>query len=176
MRAYTKKIMESNPYSAPATTPQGSSDFSSAGAVSAAAVQQLAATKPWVRFMSVITFVCAGFMLIAAAGMVMMGSMGAMSKGGAAFPFTGVMGFGIAVIYAALSLIYIFPGVKLWKYANAIGMLIQSGREGDLVAALNHQRSFWKFVGILVLSMLVLYLVIIVFVTVGGVAAASRSR
>lgn len=165
--------MEPNPYSAPATSPYGATNLGGAAAVSAAALQQLAATKPWVRFISVITFIGAGFLLIGALAMVAMGSMGALSKSGGA-AFTGAMGFGIAALYAVLSIIYIFPGVKLWKYASSIARLMQSGRDEDLVAALNQQRSFWKFVGILMILFIAIYLIVIVVALImGGVAAAS---
>ena len=169
--------MENNPY----TAPVGSSHEISTGSgtiVPSAAVEQLAATKPWVRFMSVITFVCAGFMLLIGAFMAVAGGAGmfaAASKGGASPVLAGSMGTIIAIIYAVLALVYIFPGLKLWKYASAIGRLIQSGSEEDLVAALNQQRSFWKFVGILVLSMLVLYVVIIIAgAAFAGFAAAAK--
>ena len=165
--------MEPNPYSTPATNPYGASNLATADAVSAAAVQQLAATKPWVRFMSVLTFIGAGFMLVAAVAMVGMGSMGAFAKSGAGAAFTGAMGFGMAAVYAVLSIIYIFPGIKLWKFASAIARLMQSGRDEDLVAALNQQRSFWKFVGILMLAILAIYLIVIAVAIIGGVAAAN---
>ena len=126
--------------------PHGTSILGVSGTVSAAAVEQLAATKPWVRFISVLTFIGAGFMLIAAVGMVMMGMMGGSGKipgNPANHLFSGAMGFGLAALYALWSIIYIFPGVKLWKYADSIAQLINSGRNDDLVAALNQQRSFW---------------------------------
>ena len=170
--------MHTDPYSTPSANPQVTPSLAGPGTVSAAAVQQLAATKPWVRFISVLTFIGAGFMLIAAAGMALVGMVGGiagsrMPAGQANNPFTGAMGVGLAVLYAALSIIYIFPGIKLWKYASAIGMLIQTGRNEDLVAALNQQRSFWKFVGILMISIMVIYVfAIIAIAVVAGVAAA----
>ena len=158
--------METSPYSTPAANPYGSAGDASTNMVSTAAIQQLTATKPWVRFISVITFIGAGLMVVFAILMFIMGSVGTMSKSGAASPFTGAMGFGMAVLYAVLSIIYIFPGVKLWKYASLIAILMQTGRDEDLVAALNQQRSFWKFVGILIIAVFVLY----VFVIIGAIA------
>jgi hypothetical protein len=170
--------MNTDPYTTPAANPHVTPLPASTGTVSAAAVEQLAATKPWVRFMSVITFIGAGFMLVAAAGMVMISMLGGlagsrMPASQVNNPLSGAMGLGIAALYAVLSIVYIFPGVKLWKYAGSIAMLIQSGRDEDLVAALNQQRSFWKFVGILVLIMLVIYFIAIIGVAVfAGITAA----
>lgn len=169
--------METNPYSTPAANPHGGSNVGG-GPVSAAAVQALAATKPWVRFMSVMVFIGAAFMVLAAIAMGVAAMSGTMMKssGGAANPFTGPLGLVLIAVYVVLAIVYIFPGVKLWKYASSIAMLIQTGRDEDLVAALNQQRSFWKFMGVLVLVMLVLYVVLIV---AGGVFAgisAARMR
>ena len=165
--------MENNPYSSPVNHPQTGLEFGNSNTVSVAVIEQLAATKPWVRLMSVITFIGAAFMLLGAAGMLLVGGMGAMSRKPSAAVLSGAMGFGIAAIYATLALVYIFPGVKLWKYASAIGSLMHSGTEVDLVAALNQQRSFWKFVGIIVLAIIVLYVfIIIAFVLFGSLAAA----
>jgi len=171
-------VMNTDPYITPATYPPAVPIPDDAGTVSATAVQQLAATKPWVRFISVMTFVGAGFMLIAAAGMAVLGVVGGvagrrMPAGPANNPFTSVMGFGLAALYVVLAIVYIFPGIKLWKYANAIAALIESGRNKDLVAALNQQRSFWKFVGIMLISIFVLYFIAIIgFVAFAGIAAA----
>ncbi len=120
--------------------------------------------------MSVLMFIGAGFMLLVALGMLVAG--GAIASAGGNAMFSGAMGVGIAVLYAVLSIVYIYPALKLWKYASSIGNLLMTGSELDLIAALNHQRSFWKFVGILVLAMLVLYFVVIIgVIAVGGFAA-----
>lgn len=142
------------------------------------AVEMLAATKPWVRFLSVITFIGAGFMLLAALVMTVAGGAGmfaAASNDGMPKALAGSMGVILAAVYVVLAVVYIYPGVKLWKYASSIGRLIQSGSAEDLVEALKQQKSFWKFVGILMLAMLALYIVaIIAGVAFAGFAAAKH--
>jgi hypothetical protein len=170
--------MDTNPYSTPAANPYDGPN-SIGSQVSTAAVGALAATKPWVRFMSVMVFIGAGLMVLAAIAMgaaVAMGGGMMKSTGGAANPFAGPMGLVLVAVYVVLAIVYIFPGVKLWKYASCIAMLMQTGRHEDLVAALNQQRSFWKFMGVLVLVMLVVYMLAIV---AGGLFAgisAARMR
>jgi len=165
--------MESNPYSAPAgSTPEVPDGFGTR--VSSEAVAQLATTKPWVRFISVITFIGAGFMMLAAAGMIMFSSVsGKLGDRGVPAGFTGSIGITLAIVYICMAIVHIFPALKLWKYADAIGSLIQSGSEQDLAAALKQQKSFWKFMGILILSVLVIYiLIIVVAIGFAGFAAA----
>ena len=174
--------MNADPYLTPAAYPPPPADLS---AVSAEAIQQLAATRPWVRFISVMTFIGAGFMLLGAAGMAVMGVVG--GAAGAKLPptspnhqvnqFAGAMGFGIAALYVVLAVVYLFPGIKLWKYANAITTLTTSGRNHDLVTALDQQRSFWKFMGIMIIAMLILYvLVIIGAVAIAVIGAAANAH
>ncbi len=174
--------MNADPYVTPDAISAGGGGPNPQYMVSAAAVQQLATTKPWVRFISVMAFIGAGFLLLAAAGMFIasfaVGSS-VMSKASQGNPAFGAIGgfVGLAAIYAVLAFVYIFPALKLWKYANAIGNLLLTGREEDLIAALNQQRSFWKFVGIMIIVMLVVYLIAVIAIAVTvGVTAASHAR
>ena len=119
--------------------------------------------------MSVLTFIGAGLMLLCALGMGVAGSVGGLSdKSGKGVGFL----IGVAIGYAVFAFIYIYPAVKLWKYASHIGALLSSGSMLDLEAALSQQRSFWKFLGIMVIVMFVLYFLIIIgMVAFGGFAA-----
>jgi len=165
------------------TNPYGGESSFPPGLVSAAAVQQLASTKPWVRFVSVMTFIGAAFMLLVAVGMfftsISMNSAGGsvMAKASSNNLLAGNLGLvGLGSFYVVSAFIYIYPGVKLWKYANCIGSLLQSGSEADLVAALKQQRSFWKFAGIMMIIMLVIFVIFIGFGVVAGIAVASHAR
>lgn len=170
--------MEPNPYSSPHAADTGTPPFGSTpGLVSAAAVQQLAATKPWVRFISVIIFIGSGFLLLAALGMIIAlvaGSAIAHSTSKSPTPFSGSLGITLVISYALMAILYLFPGVKLWKYASRIGDLLASGRDEDLVAALNQQRSFWKFIAILMIIMIAIYLLAIIGALIFGTAIATK--
>jgi hypothetical protein len=164
--------METDPYASPMTNPQATGHSGDA-AISQGVIQQLAGTKGWVRFISVLVFIGAGLMLLVA---LMMGLMGSAMASATKNPiFSGGMGVTLAVIYAIFAFVYIFPAVKLWKYATCIGRLMASGTTIDLEAALNEQRSFWKFIGILFLIVLSLYALLIVGAMVIGVFGAMRS-
>ncbi len=53
-----------------------------------------------------------------------------------------------------MAVFYFFPSLYLHKYANAIGQAIITQKSHDINTALVHQKSFWKFVGIIALVML----------------------
>ena len=161
--------MSIDPYSSPTPYVQPPS-FSTSAAISQGVLAQLAGTKGWVRFMSVLMFVGAGFMLLA--GLVMLVAGGTIAANAKAGAIPAGMMTGIAIIYALLSLIYIYPALKLWKYASHIGALLISGSMMDLESALSQQRSFWKFLGIMVIALFALYFVaIIAMIALGGFAA-----
>jgi Family of unknown function (DUF5362) len=118
-------------------------------------------------------FIGAGFMLLAAAGMLLVGGLGAMDAKGTASAIPAAAGVGIAIVYAAMAIVYIFPAMKLWKYASGIGRLIFSASDDDLIRALNEQRSFWKFVGILMIGLLALYMIGMIVMVIFAVGIGS---
>ena len=116
----------------------------------------LAATKPWVRLMSVLGFISAGFMILAGLGMMLAGMATSDLGSGQALA--------IGLLYPVFGLLYIVPSAYLFRYASRIGDYLRGGQEIQLELALDSQRSFWKFVGILT--------VIGMVVAVLGMAAA----
>ena len=158
-----------DPYATPMTNVQPSGYSGNAG-VSQGVIQQLAGTKGWVRFISVLMFIGAGLMLLIALLMAAMGS--AMASATKNPMFAGGMGIFLAAIYGAFAFLYIFPALKLWKYATCIGNLISTNSITDLESALNEQRSFWKFIGIMTLLVLIPFAVMAIIALIGMVSAA----
>jgi hypothetical protein len=146
-----------NPYAASA--PSHDTPVYSPGIVDPRAVQALQGTKPWVRLCSVIGFISTGFILLAALVMLFGGAF--MTTPKQVLPFAGFQ-FLVGLLYAAMGVLYLFPSIKLWKYGSSIVRLMGSGSNADLIEALEQQRSFWKFVGIMILIMIVLYVVAII--------------
>jgi Family of unknown function (DUF5362) len=165
--------MESNPYSSPAANLFGSTSATSAESVSAGVINQLKRTKPWVRFIGVMMWIAIGFMMLASVLMILGGSaMGAaMEKANPAMP-AGFMA-GIGALYVLIAFLYIYPTIKIWKYGTSIGKLTQSGSNADLENALDQQRAFWKFVGIMMIIMIVVYIVAFVVMIVAGFSMAA---
>jgi len=169
--------MEANPYSTPVANLYGNASGTSDDAVSPGTIAALAGTKPWVRFMSVMMWIGAAIMLIAAAGMGILGAVGgpvktAIDQAGA---FGGAPLIAIAIIYGVLALLYVYPAVKLWSYATRIATLSTTRSVADLNMALNQQRQFWKFCGIMVIIMLCAYVVLIIGFVGFGAAAAMKA-
>ncbi len=152
---------------APVSNPYAASGGSAASAeTSLAVVNLLRQTKPWVRLLAVLGFIGIAFMLLASVSMLALGSFA-----GNNLP----AGFGIAMMvgYIVIAGIQLPAAIFLNRYASRIGALVNSNAPGDLEAAISAQKSFWRYLGILTLIMLCLYVLVIVGMIVVGIAGAS---
>jgi hypothetical protein len=128
-------------------------------------LEALRQTKPWARFLSIMGFVGAGFMLIASIGM---GAFGAFQFFNEA-PTEGATLMGMALLYVFLSIFYVPPSVYLFRYASAIGTALAAPSKSAAVEkALQHQKSFWKFVGIMTLVAMLLWIPAIALITISN--------
>lgn len=124
-------------------------------------IEHLRATKPWVRFMSIMMFISVGFMFLAGLAMMFMSS----PMGGRGPQFFGpVMG----IVYFVLGGLYLAPAFFLHQYASAIQDLLRGGGDVAMETALGSQKSFWRFVGILTLVILCIYALVFVFAIFGA--------
>lgn len=141
-------------------------------------LQALAGTKPWVRFCSIIGLIGTGFMFLAAVAMILVGFFAPASSSGGAKGLDALGmggGLGLGAVYIVLGILYLFPSIKLWKYGSHIASLLQSNSSADLESALEAQRSFWKFVSIMMIIGIVLYIVGIAAVVIFSVSSASSA-
>ena len=135
------------------------------------AQQYLDETRPWVRFIAILTFVMAGFMLLGGLGLLaftMIGGLAASNQRGFGFPGSAIGSGILALVYVVMAFVYIAPGVFLFRYASAITRLRTTASGQALEDALKHQKSFWRFVGIL---MVISFVLAVVGMVVGAVVA-----
>lgn len=153
--------------------------LSPGGAVGSAVIDQLARTKGWTRFFSILMWIGAVFLLLGGAVMVFMGLAAGTASGQMGEQLAAIGGgLGLGVIYFVMAFFYIYPALKLGGYSSRIADLMNSPNEANLVAALNEQRAFWKYVGILTIVMFVCYIIgiaVLIFVGIAGAAASGVS-
>ncbi len=107
----------------------------------------LAGTKPWVRLCSVLLFISAALMILVGG---LGGVLGTVALGG------GAETAALMLVYALTGLLYLIPALYLYRYAARIGEYLTGGQDVQLELALDAQRSFWKFVGVLSLILIVI--------------------
>ena len=154
-----------NPYSPPAAAgPYGptASPYaaSNSGAVSDVCIEMLRQTRPWVMFLAILAFIFSALALVGGLFIMVAG----FSAPGLKFPAA------IGAVYMGLALVYVYPGIKMWMYASAIGSLMATRSTSDLEAALAQQKGFWKFSGIATIVLIALYIVVFMVILVVGVA------
>lgn len=165
--------MESNPYNSPSANLFGSSSQTTTEAVPSEAITQLQRTKPWVRFFGVMMWLGSALMLLGGAAFLLIALSGLASSAAAGMPKE--MMVGLAVAYILMGFLYIYPTIKIWAYGSAIGRLVTSRSADDLVKALDMQRGFWKFIGIMLIILMVMYFLFFVAMFVAGAAGALKN-
>jgi ABC-type uncharacterized transport system permease subunit len=73
--------------------------------------------------------------------------------------------------------VYVAPGVYLFRFASAIRDLKANSNAVALEDTLKHQRSFWRYVGILMAVTMVLAVIVFVLaIALGALAAVMAAR
>jgi hypothetical protein len=62
----------------------------------------------------------------------------------------------LGIFYILTSFFYLVPSIWLSKYSSAIDSFLKGGDSVQLGNAIAYQKSFWKFVGILVLVFIII--------------------
>lgn len=131
--------------------------------VSESMLESLQATRPWVKFLAILGFIFGGLMTVAG---LMMSVAFTFVPAKAGFPhFFGPV-FGILYIVMAI-FFYVLPCLYLLRYGSAITRIPTDG-QAAMEEALKQQKTFWKYMGIFAIVVLVLY----VFFFIGGITAA----
>lgn len=149
--------MNASPFDQTPSTPFGQSYSDSAFEETD---RHLAETKPWVRFVSVLGFV----MCVSSVAFFLLGVL----SGG--MQATLVSGF--SLLFALF--FYLIPSILLWNYGSRIGEYTRGKSSGSFSEALAAQKSFWRYLGIVVVTVIALYFVIITVVI--GVSMFSTMR
>ena len=120
-------------------------------------MKSLRATKPWTRLLSILGFIFTGLTVLAGLGIILGRDFLPVSPKAPPLVFLGIF-------YILTSALYLVPSIWLSRYSSAIASFLKGGDSVQLGNAIAYQKSFWKFVGILVL-------VSLVFMIVGIIAA-----
>ena len=106
----------------------------------AGAAQILGRTEPWVRVASFVALLLAGVTASLAFDAVLGGLV---SHRFETAPFL--------LLYGLLTIVFLVPAFYLHKYARRIRLFVAQGHTVQLEAALDAQRKYWTFVGVMAL-------------------------
>jgi hypothetical protein len=133
------------------------------------AIAALRESAKWCMFLSIVGFIFIGLMVIG--GLFMTVAMSAISsmpndpysQMGASNPFMAIKGF-IGLIYILFALLYFFPIYYLFNYAKGTKQALESGNGEVLSKALVNLKSHHKFLGIMTIVIISLYIIGIIAV------------
>lgn len=117
--------------------------------------EMLTAAK-WAKFLCIMGCIAMGIMLLCAILLIALGTALGSALGMDYGP-------GLGFLYLVIALIYIYPIIKGFQFANATKAACLSDDEQQLAHGMEGLSSLVKFLGILTIICIVLYFVIILF-------------
>ena len=138
------------------------------------AIDALRESAKWCLFLAIIGFIGIGFMILAGAFMSV--AMSAISSnpafGGGMNPFDSIKAY-VGIMYVVIAALYFFPIYYLYKYATGTKKALESGNSDVLSDALVNLKSHHKFLGIMTIVVISLYIVVIIGVVIFAAKMAS---
>lgn len=131
----------------------------------------------WAKFLSIIGFIFIALYILVALMMIAGGAaMGANEELNTASGGMGMMGAiggtALGIIYLIVAVIAIFPTLYLSRFAGKAKLALDNNNTEYLTTSLENLKSYFKFLGIFTIVMLVLMIIGFVVGIIAGVSAA----
>lgn len=114
--------------------------------------ENLITAAKWARFLAIMGFIFVGFMGIASLFILIT----ALSSG---VPYFIGMGLG----YLILTIIFIFPGLYLIRFAGSTEKGLNSNKQGEFDYGVQNLKSLFKFMGIYTIVLVSIYILFFLF-------------
>jgi hypothetical protein len=122
----------------------------------------------WAQFLAILGFIGLGFLVIIA---LFAGSlMGTMASMGGGMPEAAMGGTFITVLYLLMAVLYFFPIYYLFKFATRVKDALANNDDATLEDGLGYLKSHYKFMGILAIVMISIYIIAFAFIVIGFAA------
>ena len=127
----------------------------------------LSEAAKWAKFIAILGFIFCGFMVLGAlfAGAMISTAMSDAFGGGSA-----IGGGAFTIIYLALAALYFFPCLYLFRFASKVQVSIRNNDQEVLTNSLQNLKSYFKFLGILFIIIISLYILVIIGAIIAGAA------
>lgn len=122
-------------------------------------------TAKWANFLAIMGFIGIGFIVILA---FFMGAIFSSLPNANSMPFNA--GPIMTVVYLLIGVLYFFPVLYLYRFANKMKNALASNNENMLSEALMNLKSHYKFIGILTIIMLSFYAFAILITLIAGLS------
>lgn len=140
----------------------------------------LETTRKWTMFFAILGFVGLGLMLLlglffgsimgkAIGGVSSMSGMEGMEGMETAKAVGGVMGIVMFIVMLIFAVIYFFPLLYLLRFSTHTKNAVANLDANELRLGLKNLKSYWRYIGILIIILLAFYLLVLIFA--GGTLA-----
>ncbi|WP_417592914.1 DUF5362 family protein [Owenweeksia hongkongensis] len=121
--------------------------------------EMLNTTANWAKFLAILGFIGVGFMVLAGLGVAAIGT--SLPTENTSGPLAALTGGMLGLFYLAMATFYFFPSLYLFQYANKLKVAVMSQDETQLILALDKNKRFFKYVGIMTVVGIALYILFI---------------
>lgn len=128
----------------------------------------LVTTARWSKFLAIITFVIMGIMFISGLLITIFSSVLSEYQ-----DFAGVALLPMGITYTVLPVIYLFPGLYLYRYAAKMNEALFTRDEASLTTAFLQHKKLFKFFGVLSIIGIAFMLLFIIIGAVAGFTMAA---
>lgn len=125
-------------------------------------------TAKWAHFLSIVGFVGIGLMVLIAFFGGAFFAYFSNSFGSSSDLFGGAF---FTIFYLLFALLYFFPVYYLFKFSGNMKKALQAKDEDTLTKAFEYIKSHYKFIGILTIILLSIYVLVFLFAIIGGAAS-----
>ena len=134
----------------------------------------LTETAKWAKFFSILGFIFCGLILCLAlfAGSIL--SVMLNRYGGEEAALSGVGSAFIAFWYILVAVIYFFPCLYLFRFANKMLVALRTNDQEQLANSLKNLKAHYRFIGILTIISLSLFALGLLFTIIGAAAGGGR--
>lgn len=135
----------------------------------------LSETARWGKFLAILGFILCGLVVIIG---IFFGSIFSMLATRSEVPYnspvnSGSFGAMMAIVYIIIAVIYFFPCLFLYRFSSKMKTALNGNEQTDLTLAFQNLKSLFRYVGIITVIILAIYLIIFLFAILG---AAFMSR
>ncbi len=128
----------------------------------------LSETARWGKFLAIVGFIMCGLIIVG--GITLATTVGNMERtyGSDIGPSFGrTFGPAFIVVYIIVAIIYFFPCLFLLRFSNKMKTALAADSQADLTLSFQNLKILFRYVGILTIILLAIYLLAIIFMGIG---------
>ena len=127
----------------------------------------LAEAAKWAKFLAIVGFVMCGLIIVLSFFIGALFST-SMSRYGDSAAFGNGFGIIMTIVYLSFGVLYFFPCLFLFRFANNMIVALNSNEQITLNRSFQNLKIMFRYVGILTIIVLALYIIVFVFGILGA--------